>query len=221
MDYQALFREKALEYFNLDAMNYYKPFSLENFLQHIETICKNSNDEYMPKLGKNKLRKLYDYYAFMCENPTALTDEDQLAIQEMKDYLKNNRGHAYGYFPYRKKFYEEEVGRYYELSLANKMNILANKDFILSEIEKKISFMDQCEYENKYIKKKIITPKIKQYKMKWAIKKVLCVCGKEYTRSCKFTHVKSKFHQKFIEDNKKPEPIIFDGGSMTLTITEN
>ena len=221
MDYQALFKEKALEYFELNADDWYKPFSLDQFIYELELMCKNANDEYIPKRGKQRLLKIYDKYISICENPTALTEEDQIAIAEMKDYFRKNRGHSSGYFPYRKKFYEEEVGRYYEMSLSNKMNILANKDLILDEIQKKIVYMDQCEYENKYIKKRIFTPKMKENNKKWASKKALCVCGREYTRGNKTEHLNTKFHKKFIEDNKKCEPIVMDVGNITMTIEDS
>lgn len=221
MDYKALFKEKALEHFKLNADDYFEPFSLEDFLYNIEFICKNANDEYLPKRGINRLVKLSNEYSFICDNPTVLTEQDQLAIEEMKEYLKNNKGHSFGYFSYRKQFYEEEVGRFYELSLANKMTILANKEFILEQIQNKIKFMYQCEYENKYIKKKIITPKIKLQKLAWANKKVLCVCGKEYSKSGKFLHCKTKHHVNFIKENEKKEPIVIDGGNITLTIDDN
>lgn len=219
MDYKSMFRQKALENFNLNANKWYKPFCFQKFIYDIEVMCKNANDEFIPKSGKNKLIKLYEFYNGICENPTALTEDDQLAIQEMKDYLKNNRGHAFGYFPYRKKFVEEEIGRFYELSLANKMNIMANKDIILHEIEKKIALMDKYIFENKYIKQKIITPKIRKMKRDWARQKVLCVCGKEYNKSGKIAHMNGKHHKSFIEENKKAEPIVI-GENIKLTIEE-
>lgn len=219
MDYQSLFKAKALEHFELNANNWYKPFSLEQFIYDIELMCKNTNDEYTPKRGIQRLLKLYDKYLFICENPTALTEDDLIAISEMKDYFRKNRGHSSGYFSYRKKFYEEEVGRYYELSLTNKMNILANKDFILDEIQKKIKYMQQCVSENKFLKKRIFTPKIKEINKRWACKKALCVCGREYTRGNKIQHLNTKVHQQFINEHKPSEPIV-TGENIKLTIQE-
>lgn len=201
MDYKDLFRQKALENFDLNANDYFVPFDIEQFILECDSICKNANEQYVPKQAIKKLTKLYNHYLNICENPTALTEQEEIDMLSMKEYLTKNRGHINGYFPYRKQFYEEEVGKLYELSLTNKMYILANQDFIFTEIQNKIIFMQECDYQNTYIKHKIITPKIRLIKRNWAKQKTLCVCGKEYNKSGKTQHFKSKHHIQFIHDN--------------------
>lgn len=218
MNFEDLFKLKALEDFNLLAEDYFIPVTVESIFKDIETMCKNANDEWLPKLGIKKLIKLAEKYNNICENPTALTSEDQLAIEDMKSFLKNNRGHAFGYFKYRKAFYEEEVGRYYELSLINKMNILANKDIIFKEIENKIIFLNDCLVNNTFMHKHIVTERQKIQKRNWARQYALCICGSEYRKGDRAVHYKSKKHQRFVEENKKLDFEV--GENIKMRITE-
>jgi hypothetical protein len=218
MNYEELFKLKAVETFYLKAEDYFIPTSLESILQDVNNMCKNANDDWLPKSGIKKLLKLAEKYNFICENPTALTSEDQLAISEMRNFLKQNRGHTFGYFKYRKQFYEEEVGRYYEMSLINKMNILANKDIIFKEIENKIIFLNNCLVNDALVKKHVVTERHKKQKDEWAKKRALCVCGREYRQGDKQAHFKTKVHQRFIADNTKIDFIV--GENIKMRITE-
>lgn len=217
MDYKYLFRQQALQDFQLNAEDYFEPFNVEQFISNINSLCLNSNEYYAPKTAIKKLIKLYELYSFICDDPSSLTEQEQLDMQQMKNYLNKNRGHLYGYFAYRKQFYEEEIGRYYELSLTNKMYILANKDFILQTILQKIQ--DIQDFENHKIKiKPIITPKTKQDKRNWANQKTLCVCGKTYNKSGKALHCKGKHHIQFIQENTHSNQVLLNSSGENIQI---
>lgn len=222
MNYEAIFREKALQGFDLFAKDYFHFIDIESIKDEIDECCKNDLGEYVSaKQGVKSLKKIFDKYTFIFDNPSLLIKDDQMAIFEMKRYLNTNKGCEFGYLKYRKQHYDEQIGRLYELVLERNMNLLVYKDIVFLEIERKIEFLQNNEHSNEILMKRFFSlEKAKEQRKLWAKKRSLCVCGKEYSKGDKIAHYKTKYHQNFLQEHSKKEFIVGDGENIVLKMED-
>jgi hypothetical protein len=222
MNYQAMFRDKALEGFDLFAKDYFNFIDIEKIKEEIDDYCKNDFGEYLsPKKALRQLQTLFDKYNFIFDNPSLLTKDDQMAIFEMKRYLNSHKGSEFGYIKYRKQHYENEVIKLYELVLERNMNLLVCKDIIFLEIERKIEFIQNHQNSKEMKIHHFFTlEKAKEQRNEWSKKRVLCVCGKEYRQGDKYKHCNTEYHKRFIQETSKKELILWNGENISLKIEE-
>jgi len=197
MTYEALFREKALKDFPLFAKDYFRFIQFEDIKEEIDNCCRNELGDYQKSNRTfNNLKKVFDKYNFICENPSLLTKDDQRNMFEMKKYLNNHSGVNFGYVKYRKQHLQDEIVKYYEFAIQRNMNILALKADIFLEIERMLEKIHNLENTNEFRMNQFFTiEKAKQQRKAWAKKRTLCSCGKEYSNGDKKAHLKTKFHQ--------------------------
>lgn len=201
MNYELLFKNKALEHFELFAVDYFTFVDMNTILHEMDSACKNEIGDYVYKRGIKNLATLYNKYSFIADHPDILTKDDQIAIYKMKKYFLNHKGNQFGYMKYRREHLEAEVVKYYELAMARNMFILANKIYILHEIKRMEQFITHTNNSKEI--KTLADIKAKAQRNNWAKKRVKCVCGKMYSQGNKEDHCKTKFHIHFVSSNQE------------------
>lgn len=139
MNYEEYFKIQALKDFNLNINDYIEEFNLDYILQEKGDIYNHCISQW---IYKNNYKKIVEYLVeyknkllTMCDYPEALTIEDRQKIKDIKDYLKNNSGKLNGYYSIRKKKTDEIIKEFMDLSLNNRMSLIANKELIVDAID--------------------------------------------------------------------------------------
>ena len=194
MDFQELFKHKAIKDFHLHIDDYIMPLNIDEFVKniiHVTDIWSEKDNwtkciEYL----KTNLEKIKS----MVQNPETFTIEDRESIRRIKRYLMANSGKQHGYYIYRKKFTEEVIGEFYSITIQNRMIMLTNIDLIEQQTNKLIKYFEEKLLQHKQFA--LINQKFD--KNKWAGTYLTCECGIPVTKSHKSRHNKSKFHINYI-----------------------
>lgn len=195
MDYETAFRQQALHGFTLSVDDYIDTFDdISDWIDGIKRCASSFASRNEWKKAIERMVKEKDKIEQMCNNPTALTIEEQQSLRDIKDYLKANAGHLSGYYSYRKKKTQQVIEEFKEISLANRMILIANKETIDNTINKYIKF-----YTEKYELSRLEYQKVRKQDIKdWGTQYYTCECGMNIQRVSKARHEKTDQHVQYM-----------------------
>lgn len=230
-EYEELFRAKALHGFDLIADDYVRivdsiPYDsniIANLLVYHNQTTEHYAERWLYSKGVHALTKLLNLYMDIIQNPSELTKHEFVCLDKMKRYLTENAGHSYGYFKYRKEWFQHQCELFIQLSLSMKMEIIANQDVLVNDLCDKIKQLEYVKETNNSLNTYISQEKYKPTKLRWANKVVMCQCGTEYKQSNRFNHLKTNKHKQFIHNlcysgfSKQDDPVTLQVIERSLT----
>jgi hypothetical protein len=194
--YEELFKNKALQDFNLDINDFI------NETDNCNDILNEVRLSYSIPLSKQDYRrciqaleKQKNKINVMCDNPQALDGKDQQQIRNINEYLKMNAGRLNGYYSHRKKRTNEVIKEYKKIALANRMFMLVNKDVIFDKIDKIIDIYRAKYNDNRQDYNELRKQNIKD----WQKEYYHCVCGEHLQKVSKSRHERTNTHQEYIK----------------------
>lgn len=200
-DYEYHFKTQALREFEIDVNDYVIEIDLDYLLSDTGELYHLCLHWIKLQDWTKAIEKLMDYknkILTMCLVPESLTIDDRQKMRDIRRYLQENKGILNGYFYYRQKYTNNIIKQFQEITLANRMIILANKDLIISHIDKLIHTytikQDNAQKIKEQVRKKDISD--------WHKKCIMCVCGLEIQQVNKKRHEKSIQHNTWVKEHQ-------------------
>jgi hypothetical protein len=157
------------------------------------TIDFNRRQRHHKSYCKNEKSKAYNYkvYKFIRDNG----DWNNFNMIEIEKYSCKNKFEKLK----RERYWYEELNAKLNSDYPNR----CKKDYLTDNKDKILEKNREYRINNK---DKILENKKEYYEnnKNKILEKQLCICGKEYTSINKIRHNKSKFHQKYIQNNSNP-----------------